>query len=158
MNPTEVAADPANKGSAQGSHRTRRRAMIERSWVIGIILFTLGRFAVAYGTLERYGLNVWVFGLIDLGTAVPYGVSTARLVGAVVDRKFQSAARWGVMASITFLAPYLYVAWAGREVGFPPIVYAVLGVLIVCFGLNAAFGVTRRVRETRIAASATSSP
>lgn len=132
--------------------------MLERSWIVGVVLFTIGRFAVAYGTLERYGVNLWMFGAIDLLTAVPYGLGTARLVGAIVDRRFQSATRWGVVSAASFLAPYLYLAWAGRDVGFPPVVFVVLGVLAFCFGTNAVLGIRRRVRTGANPAVTASAP
>jgi hypothetical protein len=129
--------------------RSSRRIVLERSWVIGVVLFTIGRFFVAYGALDRYGVNIWMFGFIDIVTAVPYGVSTARVVGALVDRRYQACTRWAFVAGATFLAPYLYLGWAGRDVGFPPIVYGVLALLIVIFGGNAIYGVIKRVRERR---------
>lgn len=126
-----------------------RRVVLERSWVVGVVLFTLGRFVVAYGALDSYGVNIWLFGFIDLITAVPYGVSTARLVGALVDRSYESIAGWAAVASGSFLAPYLYLAWAGRDVGFPPIVYVVLGVLAISFGTYAVYGIGKKVRLGR---------
>lgn len=116
---------------------------------MGIVAFTIGRFFVAYGTLERYGINIWVFGFIDIITAIPYGVSTARLVGAIVDRSFTGMSQWGLIACFTFLAPYLYLIWEGIDAGLPTLVYVVLGALIVVFGTNAAYGVTKQVRQRR---------
>lgn len=135
-----------NERNRGGVEPSSRRQVLERSWIVGVVLFTLARFVVAYGTLERYGLNIWVFGFIDIVTAVPYGLSTARLAGAIVDRNLQAATRWGAVACFCFLAPYLYIAVAGRDVGLPPIVYVVLLVLVLCFGANAIYGVARRVR------------
>jgi hypothetical protein len=122
------------------------------SWVVGVVLFTICRFFVAYGALDRYGVNIWLFGFIDIITAVPYGVSTARVVGALVDRKYQSFTQWAAVACATFLAPYLYLAWSGRDVGFPPVVYVVLGLLVACFGANAVYGISKKVRGHRAAA------
>lgn len=112
-------------------------------------MFTVGRFVIAYGALDRYGVNIWMFGFIDLITAVPYGVSTARLVGALVDRSYESVAGWAAVASASFLAPYLYLAWAGRDVGFPRVVFVVLGVLAISFGTYAVYGIGRKVRLGR---------
>ena len=129
--------------------KSSRRLMLERGWVIGVVLFTIGRFFVAYGALERYGVNIWMFGFIDIVTAIPYGVSTARVVGALVDRSFHAFTQWAFIACATFLAPYLYLLWAGRDVGFPGYVSAVLVLLIVLFGTNAIAGIRKRVREHR---------
>ena len=127
------------------------RTVLTVSWVVGVVAFTLARFFVARETLMTYGLNIWVFGFIDLVTAVPYAIGVAKVVGALVDREPARASKWAMVAVGSFLAPYLYVAWAGREAAFPALVWVGLGVLIVLFGGNAVRGVRRRVREGRAA-------
>ena len=118
--------------------------------MIGVVLFVLIRFALAYSALaDESRLTVVIFGVLDMGTAVPYAVGTARLVTSLVDRDSQSAARWGAVASGSFLAPYLWIAWAGRSGEFPPIVYVVTAMFVVFLGANAVATVRRRVREER---------
>jgi len=127
--------------------RTQRRKTLELSWVVGVVLFVLVRFALAYSALASESrVTVVVFGLLDLGTAVPYALGTARLVTSLVDGNHQAAARWGALASGCFLAPYLWIAWAGREGTFPVVVYVVTTVFVVSLGANAVFGIRRRVR------------
>jgi hypothetical protein len=148
-NATEAEVDPtpgALPSDAPASEPHRLRQFLTASWVIGIVGFTLLRFVVARETLEGYGLNIWVFGFIDLVTAVPYAVGVARVVTAMIDRNPGGASRWAVVAGISFLAPYLYIAWAGQDAAFPTTVYVVLAVLIVAFGANAIWNVRRKVR------------
>jgi hypothetical protein len=123
-----------------------RRQVLEISWVVGVVLFTLGRFVVAYSTLARFSrATVIIFGIVDLVTAVPYGLGTARVVTNLVDRHFQGALRWGIVACVSFLAPYLWLAWAGRE-SFPTYVYVVIAILAVLMGAYAIRDIIRRVR------------
>ncbi|MCU1497290.1 MAG: hypothetical protein JWM47_1243 [Acidimicrobiales bacterium] len=124
-----------------------RRQTLEISWVVGVVLFVLMRFALAYSALAAESrMTVLIFGLLDLGTAVPYALGTARLVSSLVDGDHQAAARWGAVASGSFLAPYLWIAWAGREGAFPTIVYVTTLIFVVSLGANAVFGIRRRVR------------
>lgn len=128
----------------------RRRRTLELSWVVGVVVFVVVRFVVAYSALAEYDqLTVVIFGLLDLGTAVPYAIGTARLVTSLVDGEVEIAARWGVLAAGSFVAPYLWIAWAGRDGEFPTIVYVVTAILCVCLGVNAVFGLRRRVRTER---------
>lgn len=121
--------------------------------MVGVVAFVLVRFVLAYSALAKYdALTVWVFGILDLGTAVPYAVGTARLVTSLVDRDLQGAARWGTLASACFLAPYVWIAWAGREGEFPTVVYVVVALLAGSLGVNAIYGIRRRVRVEREAA------
>lgn len=134
--------------------RTRRRRTLEASWIVGVLVFTLARFGAAWGALQSEPRwVVWVFGIIDLGTAVPYALGTSRLVMSLIDREAALALRWGTVASASFLAPYLWLAWAGRDGGFPTFVYVVMAVCLVCFGANAVRGVRRKVREGRLTAA-----
>ena len=130
--------------------RGQRRKTLEASWVAGVVVFVVVRFVVAYSALVEYDrLTVVIFGLLDLGTAVPYAIGTARLVTSLVDGDVEIAARWGALAAFCFLAPYLWIAWAGRDGEFPTIVYVVTAILAVCLGINAVLGLRRRVRAER---------
>lgn len=133
-------------------HRLRRRRVLETSWVVGVVAFVVVRFVLAYSALAQYdALTVWIFGILDLGTAVPYAIGTARLVTSLVDRDLQGAARWGTLASACFLAPYVWIAWAGRDGEFPTVVYVVVALLAASLGINAIYGIRRRVRLERAA-------
>lgn len=131
----------------EGGRSVRR--YLEISWVTTIVLFTIGRLVVAQSTLAEYGLNIWVFGIIDLATAVPYAIGVAKVVEGMVDRKPTAASWWAAVAGVSFIAPYLYIFWAGKDVEFPRVVYYVLGALILIFGANAVRTVRRKVRQGR---------
>jgi hypothetical protein len=126
-----------------------RRQVLELSWVIGVVLFVIVRFVIAYSTLAQYSrVTVVVFGILDIVTAVPYALGTARVVTGLVDRRVASASRWAMVACASFVAPYVWLAWAGRE-DFPMVAYVVIGVLAVLLGLNAVVGIARNVRRER---------
>ena len=147
---TSPDASSSTSSSSSSSTRSQRRRTLERSWVIGVLVFVVIRFVAAYGALGKYdAFTVIVFGLLDIGTAVPYAIGTARLVTSLVDRDLSGAARWGSLASACFLAPYIWIAWAGRDGSFPTIVYVVTAILAVFLGLNAVVGIRRRVRSAR---------
>lgn len=131
---------------AERAAKRRRREII---WIAGIVGYTILRFAIAWEALRTYGLNIWLFGFIDIATAVPYAVGTSRLVTSMVDRRLQAAAGWLVIAAVSFLAPYLYIAIAGHDKSLPVVVWIVLAVLILGLGANAALAVTKRVRAAR---------
>ena len=130
---------------------SRRRRRLEATWVLGVVAYVIFRFVLAYSALAKYGrLNVVIFGVLDLVTAVPYAIGTARLVTSVVDHRPQTAARWGALAAGSFIAPYLWIAWIGRDGQFPTLVYVVVAVLVVCLGANAVLGVRRRVQLAKV--------
>lgn len=121
--------------------------------MIGVVVFVVIRFALAYSALAAESrATVVVFGVLDLVTAVPYAIGTARLVTSLVDHDSHAAARWGALASGCFLAPYIWIAWAGREGTFPVIVYVVTTLFVVCFGAIAVLGIRSRVRAQALEA------
>lgn len=128
---------------------SRLRQILTVSWVITIVLFTIARVVVAKETLEVYGLNIWVFAFIDLITAVPYAIGVARVITSMIDRDFSASTRWALVAFVSFIAPYVYVAWAGRDASFPPAVWIALAVLVLVFGTNAIVNVRRKVAQGR---------
>lgn len=141
---------PPTPETSDAERRQNRRRKMEATWVVGVVLFTLARFGAAWGALNDHPRwAVWTFGVIDIVTAVPYALGTARLVTSLIDRNAQAAARWGIVASGSFLAPYMWLAWVGRDGSLPTVVYVAIVVCIVCFGANAVLSVRRKVREGR---------
>lgn len=150
---TVVTTDVASPRATDAPHASRRQ-VLELSWVIGVVVFVIIRFVIAYSTLAQYGqTTVIVFGVLDIVTAVPYAFGTARVVTGLVDRRVGYASRWAAVACASFVAPYVWLAWAGRE-DFPTIAYVVIGVLAVLLGLNAVVGIARNVRNEQRPGSA----
>lgn len=148
----EDETDPPSRQGAEAARPSSLRRNLELTWVVGVVLFTLARFGAAWGALADHDRwVVWAFGVIDIVTAVPYAVGTARLVTSLIDRRAQAAARWGLVASGSFLAPYLWLAWVGRDGSLPTVVYVAMVVCLVSFGANAILSVRRKVREARVA-------
>lgn len=126
------------------------RQVLERTWVLGVVAFVIARFALAYSAIgEESRAAVIVFGVLDLVTAVPYAVATARLVTSLVDRNPLSAARWGIVASLSFLAPYIWLVWVGRGGQFPVLVYVAIALFVVSLGGHAVLTIRRRATEGR---------
>ncbi len=136
---------PTKDPTLEPEPRSTRRVTLERAWIIGVVLFTLGRGLVVWGTLGTERVNIWIFAFIDLATAVPYGLSTARLAQSIVDRSATAMFRWIMVAAGSFLAPYLYIAFASKHL--PRIAYIVLAILIVAMGGNAILSIRRKVKD-----------
>ncbi len=150
MEPRQAATAQVDRdGPGSGRSRFGLREYLTGSWILAVIAFTIARVVVAKSTLEQYGLNIWVFGFIDLITAVPYAVGIAKVVTSLIDRRPGSAGKWGIVAALSFIAPYLVVAWAGRTASFPPAVWIALVLLIAGFGANALWNIYRKVRDAR---------
>jgi hypothetical protein len=124
-----------------------RRKALERVWVAAGVGYGIARVFLANATVRRYGVNIAAFAVIEIGSSFPYSLGTARLVGAIVDRKMTSAVRWGVVAALCFIAPEAFIVATGH--GMPRSVYYVIAAVVSVLGTLAVVGVVRKVRRSR---------
>ena len=127
-----------------------RRRILERLWIFATLAYSIGRVILARATVERYGVNIWVFGFIDFGTSGPYGLATARLVTSLIDKNTNAASRWAALAGACFIAPDLYVVASGRDL--PPRIYVVLSVWVSLMTALSIGQMRRRIRTNKISA------
>ena len=96
--------------------RKRNRArLIEQTWIWSVVGYSLLRFFVAWGAFAEHGANIWIFGLIDVGTAWPYGKAVAEVCKRVARSEW---ARLPMPLAATvgmFFAPYAYLWFAAGE-------------------------------------------
>jgi hypothetical protein len=106
------------------------------------------RFFVAWGAFAEHGANVWVFGIIDVGTAWPYAKSVAQVCRRAAASQWSRLPLPFVVAIATFVAPYAYLWFAagrmpaGLRVGMSVCV----SVLLVAAGVG-ALSKTRKLRR-----------
>jgi hypothetical protein len=119
---------------------------------VAVLGYSLLKTLVARATVDRYGVNAWVFGAIDFTTSIPYGISTRKLAEALLDKAHHHTPRWAAVAATSFIAPDLYVVLAGRNM--PWVVYAVLTVWVLLMGSLAIHQLRRQVLAARARALA----
>ncbi|MEI7943769.1 MAG: hypothetical protein WCI25_03030 [Actinomycetes bacterium] len=127
--------------------RAAKRRLLERLWVMVVILYGAGRAFVVWKALGKYGVNPWLYLALDITSSWPYGVATARLVTSVIDREFPRARTWGVIAAIAFLLPDLYILVSARHV--PTEVYVIFISIISLLALLAIISLFSKIRNGR---------
>jgi hypothetical protein len=117
-----------------------------------LLVYTVARFFIVRSVLEGYGVNAWVFLIIDALTAIVYVIGIEQLVLAVV-RKEKASGRWpllffwGLLTIGAFAAPYAYIYSVSREL---PISLGIgIGVVILLLSLNAIIALVRKIRTTK---------
>jgi hypothetical protein len=66
-------------------------------------------------------------------TAFPYALGQVKVVNGFRFKQYRGVQAWSLVVALTFLAPYLYIVFAGKE-RIPTLVYIVIAVLAVIFG------------------------
>jgi hypothetical protein len=100
--------------------------------------------------LSAYGVNPRMFAVVELSSAIPYSLGTARVVGALADRRRDLALKWGFVAGLGFLAPDLYVLLHTHRA--PKTLYFAVSMWIVLAALLAVRTVRKRTAARRQAA------
>ncbi len=120
---------------------------VRRAWVVGVVGYSILRAVIAWGLFRDYGVNPWVFAVIDVGTAIPYATAIAALPTAIVHGHRAAIARHSLVATGTFFAPYAYVGLMAE--GAPTNLVGGLVLLAVCLCGAAGVGLWRKTRNAQ---------
>ena len=117
---------------------------VKRAWIIGVVGYSILRAVIAWGLFRDYGVNPWIFAIIDVGTAIPYATAVAELPGAIARSDRRGSARHLVVAVVTFMAPYAYIWLTASDA--PTDLRGGLAILVLCLFGAAGLGVWRKSR------------
>jgi hypothetical protein len=129
-----------------------KRKWVERAWYAVSALYSLFRVILADHTVTEYGVNIWVFAIVEFGATVPYAIGTARVVTSLLDHDRPAALRWALVASAGFFAPDIYTLAAARSA--PWWISAVIVTWMTVAAVIAVRSLRSNVRQRRAAAGA----
>lgn len=118
-------------------------------WIVGVFAFSIVRALVAWPTLGRYGVNPWVFLLIDVATAFPYAYGQVKLIKVCIAKDLRSIQLWSLLVLVSFLAPYIYIFIAGSG-ELPLLGYIIVLALIAVFGVASFLRLRRAIGAEQI--------
>lgn len=124
-----------------------RAALAEQAWIWSVVGYTLLRFVIAWGAFGEHGANVWIFGLLDVGTAWPYAKAVAVICRRSAAFDWRGLPLPVAVALVSFFAPYAYLWLAAGEM--PSSLRAGLALFVVIVFGAAVLGVVSKVRKLR---------
>lgn len=127
--------------------RTKRQTFWERLWASTIILYTFAATFVVWKALHKYGVNPYIFFLVDLVTSWFYGVASARFVVAIIHKKISESQKWGWLSAINFMLPQIYILVSAHRV--PREVYIIIFSAISVMVAFAVVGVVSQIKTGR---------
>ena len=113
------------------------------------MLYALLRIALAEQFLVKYGLNIYVFAVIEFLSTPIYAIGVSRTVRGLVDSRRSTAIRWLMVAILGFVAPDAYVVVAARRV--PASLYLAVLAWVV---LGTILGIRRLRRQIKLSRTA----
>lgn len=114
-----------------------------------VIGWSLIRALLVWAVLGNYGLNPWMYLVVDLCAATIDAYATPKMVFDFVDDRFHQAAGWGLVALGAFLVPDLYIFLGSRTLPWS-IVLTICLVISVTLTVGIV-GVVRKVQTGRAA-------
>lgn len=123
----------------------QRVGWVGRAWIAGVFGFSVARALVVWPTLGDYGVNPWIFLIIDVVTAWPYAYGQVRVVNGARRGDWRSVQFWAFVTFLNFIAPYAYIVGAGSG-EMPLFAWVVIGALIVVFGVASVIRILRQIR------------
>lgn len=126
----------------------RKYLVIGIIWAVVLVCYSVIR-ALAVGiTLSRYGVNPYVFFVIDVTTAGPYAYGQVQVVRYFRIRKYAIVQRWLALVVLMFLAPYAYLFVSGASM--PKYIYPILGVFVLLFAIAGGATLWRRLKSPSV--------
>jgi hypothetical protein len=124
-----------------------RRRLWERIWIGLGVAYAVFRIWLAHATVARYGVWIPGFAAIEIASAWPHGLATARVVTALIDRECRRAWNWGLVLGVSHIAPELYIALDARYL--PGKIWASLAFFVFGFGALCLWGIVQKVQDGR---------
>ncbi len=116
--------------------------------IVASLAYTVVRFLLVKYTLQSYGVDPTTFLFLDAVAGVVYVLAVERLVTDLIKKEkspLKVVLMWTLIACATFMAPYLYIFFASKELS--PSVMTGLIFLVALLVINAVVSVRNRVRK-----------
>ena len=126
-----------------------RVGLVGKAWISGVVAYAVIRGLILWSTIGEYGVNPWVFVVIDVGTAWPYAYGQLRVVHEARLKNWRGTQRWSLVALAAFAAPYVYIVGAGSG-QLPPVAWVVIGLLVTSLGVASVVRTVRQIRRPSI--------
>ena len=125
----------------------KRRRRLSNTWAGFVVGWSFIRTLLVWAAVGDYGLNPWIYLVIDLACSVVDAITTPRMVLNFIDEQYRVAARWGAVALVAFIIPDLYIFEGTRTL--PTKLIVLICAIIGSTLMIGVYGVTRKVRKGR---------
>ena len=89
------------------------KAILKRAWFISVLAYAVIRTALIWGLFAKYGVNPYLYLIVDLIAAYFYAVYSTKLISSKLDLNF---VKYLLLTIIFNFIPDIYVLATAREV------------------------------------------
>lgn len=123
----------------------KTKKLLRYAFYLVIIIYMSFRVILASETLGRYGVNPYIFGLLDVGTAIPYAIGGPKVITYAKQRNKNKIFQWSIIFAISFILPYVYIAISGEKIPF--YIWLVLGFIVFGLGTQAFLSLRSKIKK-----------
>jgi hypothetical protein len=127
----------------------KHRRLVQRWWILIVILWDVSKTFVIDKTLSQYGVNPYIYFAITISISVPYAIVTARMLFAFIERHWRNSLIYGFAAAIFHFLPDVYIFYSAKQV--PRTLYDGLILIVVLFTALSIRGIVLHVRANHAA-------
>lgn len=100
--------------------------------ILGLWVYDIIKIVVIHDALVSYGVNPWMFFILDVVTVPPYIIGFGHLFSTLLGKiqRWGTIFKWGTITFAASAIPYLYLAWASHQ-DFPESVRVMLAFILV---------------------------
>jgi hypothetical protein len=125
----------------------RHRQLVQRWWIVLVILWDVSKSFVIDKTLAQYGVNPYLYFAITISISIPYALVTARMLFAFIERHWKNSLVYGLAAAIFHFLPDAYIFYSAKEL--PRTLFDGLVFVVFFFTALSIHGVIVHVRSHR---------
>lgn len=122
----------------------KHRLLIERWWIAIVLLWDIAKTLVIDKTFAKYGVNPYIYFVIVIAVAVPYAITTAKMLFAIICNNWRQAALYGAIAVVLHFVSDIYILLNAKQV--PRSIYDSFIIAVIIFTIFAVHGVVSQVR------------
>ena len=116
---------------------------MQKVWFVLIIFWSLVRIATAELYFAKYGINIWIFAVIEIVSSPILARASSRMAVTLKYHEIRQSVLWGGLTMVSFSAPDVYLLTAGR--GLPWIAYGVVLLLMTVAGTTSVIKLKQKV-------------
>jgi hypothetical protein len=125
----------------------KHRRLIERWWIAIVLVWDIAKTLVIDKTFAKYGVNPYTYFFIVIAVAVPYAITTAKMLFAIISNHWKRAALFGAAAVVLHFVSDAYILFNAKQV--PRSIYDSFIIAVVILTIFAVHGVISQVRAHR---------
>ena len=94
----------------------KHQKLIERWWIAIVIAWDILKTFAVDKTFSKYGVNAYIYFVIVISIAVPYAISTAKMIFAIIINHWRKASIYGGIALVLHFIPDIYILLTAKSV------------------------------------------